>query len=147
VIERVIGVVERTDFGVDRVFEVDLPPAMLVPMDPEDLAELMGALIENAARFSRRRVRVTGSADALTMLAVEDDGAGLGPGRAEEAFVRGGRLDESGPGHGLGLSIARELVEATSGTIRIEPASLGGLRVCVEWPVSSYEGRGDDGLR
>ncbi len=136
-IERVIGVVERTDFGVDRVFEVDVPRAMLVPVAPEDLAELMGALIENAARFSRRRVRVTGRADATAVLAIEDDGSGLGPDRAGEAFVRGGRLDESGRGHGLGLSIARELVEATRGTIRIESASRGGLRVCVEWPVSS----------
>jgi signal transduction histidine kinase len=134
VIERVIGVVERTEFGADRVFEVHVPEAMLVPMAPEDLAELMGALIENAARFAHRRVRVTGSTEALVALAIEDDGPGLGPDRAEEALARGGRLDESGSGHGLGLSIARELVEATRGTIRIESASLGGLHISVQWP-------------
>jgi signal transduction histidine kinase len=134
VIERVIGVVERTDFGAHRVFEVDIPETMQVPLQAEDLAELMGALVENAARFARRRVRVTGSVDTAATLAVEDDGPGLGQDRAEEAFARGGRVDESGPGHGLGLSIARELVEATGGTIRIGSAALGGLRVSVEWP-------------
>jgi signal transduction histidine kinase len=134
VAERVIGVVERTDFGSERVFEVDVPESMTVPVAEDDLAELLGALIENAARFARRRVRVRGNVGPPATLVVEDDGPGLGPGRVEQAFARGGRLDESGPGHGLGLSIARELVEATAGSIRMESSSLGGLSAVIEWP-------------
>jgi signal transduction histidine kinase len=134
VVERVIGVVERTDFGAERVFDVDVPQAMTVPVAADDLAELLGALIENAARFARRRVRICGNIGTLSTLVIEDDGPGLGPGRAEEAFARGARLDERGPGHGLGLSIARELVEATGGAIRMESSTLGGLRAVIEWP-------------
>lgn len=134
VIERVIGVVERTDFGEHRVFEVDLPDAFTVPVAPDDLSELMGALIENAARFAHRRVRVSGEVTSHRRLAIEDDGPGLDAGRAETLLARGARLDEAGPGHGLGLSIARELVEATGGTLTLESATLGGLRVSLSWP-------------
>jgi signal transduction histidine kinase len=134
VIERVIGVVERTHFGAERVFEVDVPDALAVPLDASDLAELLGALIENAARFARRRVRVSGAAQPTLHLSVEDDGPGLGGARAEDVLVRGGRLDEAGPGHGFGLAIVRELVEASGGTLAIDTADLGGLRVTVGWP-------------
>lgn len=134
VVERVIGVVERTDFGAECVFEVDVPPQLVVPLASADLAELIGALIENAARFARRRVRIQAIDHAGRCLIVEDDGPGLGAGRAEDALVRGGRLDEAGPGHGFGLAIARELVEASGGTLAMGTAQLGGLRVSVTWP-------------
>jgi signal transduction histidine kinase len=133
VIERVIGVVERAHFGAERVFEVDVPDALTLPLDQSDLAELMGALIENAARFARRRVRVSASAPPTLQLTVEDDGPGLDSVRAEEALARGGRLDETGPGHGFGLAIVRELVEATDGTLSMDTAELGGLRVTLGW--------------
>lgn len=68
------------------------------------------------------------------MLTVEDDGPGLGPGRADDAIVRGRRPDESGPGHGFGLSMAHELAAATGGNLRMDAAALGGFRVSVTWP-------------
>ncbi len=125
--------VERTDFGAERIFEVDVPAGLEVPLGSMDLSELMGALIENAARFSRRRVRIRGDAAAGARLLVEDDGLGLGSSRAEGVLARGGRLDETGPGHGLGLSIARELAEATGATLSMDTSALGGLGVCVTW--------------
>jgi len=139
VVERVIGVVERTDFGAQRVFEVDVPEDIFVPVAPEDLAELLGAIIENAARYSRRRVKVAGATEEnFTCLIVEDDGPGLGPARVEQVLSRRGRLDEAGSSSGLGLSIARELVEATRGQLTLSAAELGGLRVKIEWPVQSH---------
>ena len=138
IVENVIGVVERTDFGAERVFEVDVPETLLVPVAPEDLAELLGALIENAARFARRRVSVSGTGSAAgASLVIEDDGPGLGPSRAEQVLARRGRLDEAGGSTGLGLSIARELVEATRGRITLGTAALGGLRVQLDWPAST----------
>jgi signal transduction histidine kinase len=137
VVERVVGVVERTDFGAEHVFEVEVPENLFVPVAPEDLAELLGAIIENAARFARRRVKVSGATtDDGSSLVIEDDGPGLGPSRAEQVLSRRGRVDEAGPGGstGLGLSIARELVEATRGQLTLGAATLGGLRVQIDWP-------------
>jgi len=140
--ERVIGVIERTDVGAHIVFEVDIDAALRAPIAEDDLTEILGALVENAARFARRRVRVTGARAAGLLLVVEDDGQGLDI-SAETALMRGGRLDESGTAHhGLGLSIVRDLVEATAGEIELGRAEdLGGLRVVLTWPQTRFVDR------
>jgi signal transduction histidine kinase len=53
-IESVVGVVERTEFGAQLVFEVDVADSLRVPVAREDFLELIGALLENAARYARR---------------------------------------------------------------------------------------------
>src|SRR3546814_7726540 len=98
-------------------------------MQEEHLSEVVGAVLENAVNYARRQVRITGAAGPeWTSLSVEDDGAGIVPELLEQALVRGHRLDEAG-GSGLGLSIAREMVEASNGRIALEAPQLGGLRV------------------
>ncbi|HEX7916367.1 ATP-binding protein, partial [Rudaea sp.] len=133
--ERVVGVVERTETGARIVFEVEIDEGLRAPIAEDDLTEILGALIENAARFARRRVRIAGAREHGLTLVVEDDGQGLDI-SAETALMRGGRLDEAGTAHhGLGLSIVRDLVEATAGEIALgHSAELGGLRVALTWP-------------
>ena len=135
-VERVVSVVERTDFGANRVFDVDVPPHVLLPLDADAATELLGPLIENAARHARRRVKITaGHVDPTgEEIAVEDDGPGLGGARPEDVLGRGARLDETASGHGLGLAIARDIAEASGGALRINSSGLGGLRVSVSWP-------------
>lgn len=133
-IESLVGVVEKTEFGAKLVFEVNIPEELRLPVANEDLLEIAGALIENAARYARRRVRVSGEAIEGGVLLVEDDGPGIGPEKVAEALMRGGRLDEAGSGHGLGLAIANDLIDATRGAITLLRSELGGLKVTVAWP-------------
>lgn len=135
VAEGVIGVIERTRHGETIVFDVDMDESLRVPVAPGDLAEILGALLENAARFARRQVQVRGwREDASTVcLAIGDDGPGIGDDRTEAALMRGGRLDEAGPGHGLGLAIVQDLMTATEGRLTLGRSALGGLEVTLGW--------------
>ena len=135
VAERVVSVVEHTDAGGKLAFAVEMQGDLTVPGSAEELSEILGALIENAARFARRMVRIAGGRrSGQVHLSVEDDGPGLKDWNTEQALMRGQRLDESGPGHGLGLSIARDLVEARGGTIALKRSDMGGLMVEMVWP-------------
>ena len=132
-LESLVGVVEKTEFGAKLVFEVHVPDDLRLPVAGEDLLEIAGALVENAARYARRRVRITGEAAAAGCLIVADDGPGIDSEKIAAALVRGGRLDEAGPGHGLGLAIASDLVDATRGELTLGRSELGGLKVTVAW--------------
>ena len=133
-VERIVSVLERTERGGALVYNVDLDAGLRLPIANDDLMEILGALIENATRFARRQVLVRGRRTPQGgELSVEDDGPGLGI-SAEEALSRGGRLDEAGSGnHGLGLSIARDIVDATMGSLTLARSELGGLRVSMLW--------------
>lgn len=130
VVARLIAVIERTEYGARIAFENDAPDAPL-PVSGELLMEIAGPLLENAARFARACVRVSGEGRSLI---IEDDGPGLTDEQAREALERGRRLDESGQGHGLGLAIANDLVEASGGILSLGPSNWGGLRAEVAWP-------------
>ena len=134
VVERLVAVLERTDAGEKLVLDVRVPPGLTAPVADEDLMEMLGGIADNAVRHARRQVVFDGrEQDGAVLLSVEDDGPGIEEARIATALTRGLRLDETG-GHGLGLAIARELVEATGGTISLSRASLGGLRAELGWP-------------
>lgn len=134
VVQGLVLVLERTDKGMQLDYDLDIPEDLRLRVSGEDLSEIMGPLLENAVRFARRQVRVRGETiDGKIALAVEDDGPGIKASEVADAMVRGTRLDQAGGGHGLGLAIARDLVEATGGTIALGTSSLGGLRVDLNW--------------
>lgn len=132
--ERAFSVIARTEHGAYIVFENEADPELKLPVAEEDLLEILGALLENAARFAHRRIRVSGVlAQGKARLMIEDDGEGLDI-SAEQALMRGGRLDEASHAHhGLGLAIVRDLVDATQGQITLARSTLGGLAVRLAW--------------
>lgn len=135
VVEQLVQVLEQTEAGEALVFSIDIPEALTAPLSRDDLTDLLGPLMENAARFARRRVSITAASDARNrlVLTVEDDGPGIPVERADAASGRGVRLDEQGAGQGLGLSIARTYAENTGGRLQLTRSVLGGLRVEIHW--------------
>jgi signal transduction histidine kinase len=135
VVERVVNVLEHTERGEALVFASEVPARLRLPMGEEHLAELFGALLENAARHARRQVWVSATTGPDgTRVLVEDDGAGMEPERIAALELDGMRADlASGHGSGLGLLIARDLVHASGGTLQFGRSPPGGLRVALEW--------------
>lgn len=110
-------------------------PGLCLPWDREDLLELLGNLLDNACKWADAEVRLTLAKDAEGYrLWVDDDGPGIAPERREEVVGRGSRLDEQVAGHGLGLGIVRDIVDAWGGSLRLDDSPLGGLRVEVRLP-------------
>nr|BFD43249.1 sensor histidine kinase [Pseudomonas sp. FFPRI_1] len=110
-------------------------PGLRLPWDREDLLELLGNLLDNACKWADAEVRLSVEArDSGFCLAVEDDGPGIPEERRSEVFSRGARLDEQTDGHGLGLGIVRDIVEAWGGTLELQESALGGLRVEIVLP-------------
>lgn len=121
------------DHGISLDWQA--PPGLVVQRDREDLLELLGNLLDNACKWADGRVRLELSeADGALSIRVDDDGPGIEPACREEVLGRGARLDEQVAGHGLGLGIVRDIVEAWGGRIELQDSPLGGLRVVIELP-------------
>lgn len=100
--------------------------------DREDMLELLGNLLDNACKWATSRVVCRLSRDEMLTLSIEDDGEGLASADLEKLVHRGVRLDESREGHGLGLSIVKDVVELYGGSIDfLQSEELGGLKVVV----------------
>ncbi len=105
-------------------------------VERQDLDEMLGNLIENAAKYGGGSVFVTveDAGDFAEML-VEDDGQGIPEAERDRIFDRGARLDTGKPGTGLGLAIVRDVVEIYGGTVALEESEdLGGLLVRLRLP-------------
>lgn len=110
-------------------------PGLCLPWDREDLLELLGNLLDNACKWADAEVRLSLVQEGEGYrLWVDDDGPGIAAERREAVLGRGTRLDEQVTGHGLGLGIVRDMVEAWGGSLSLEDSPLGGLRVAISLP-------------
>lgn len=132
-LERLYG--RRKDVGI----EVEAAPGAVFRGERQDLEEMVGNLMENACKYGGGGVWVNASAPVqareITIL-VEDDGPGLAEEDRAVALTRGGRLDETEAGQGLGLSIVADLARAYGGRLDLEPSDHGGLRARLTLPAT-----------
>ncbi|MCK9800751.1 sensor histidine kinase [Pseudomonas sp. MAFF 302030] len=110
-------------------------PGLQLPWDREDLLELLGNLLDNACKWADAQIHLSIEANAEGFcLKVEDDGPGIPEAQRAQVFSRGTRLDEQTDGHGLGLGIVRDIVDAWGGVLQLHESPLGGLQVLIELP-------------
>jgi len=132
---------ESVQRAVDRLYEnvtVDIAgdKTAQVRVERQDLDEMLGNLVENAAKYGGGRVFVTVEPNGgLVDILVEDDGKGIPAQQREAIFQRGARLDTDKPGTGLGLAIVRDVAEIYGGKITLEESEdLGGLLARLSLP-------------
>jgi len=138
---------ERRGFAVEVDVTAAGRPHLL---DPDALAHVLHNLLDNAAKFAgeRREVAVRASPHPHAYrIEVLDRGPGVPPAeraRVFDRFVRGAAAREGAvPGVGLGLHVARALVEAHGGTIAVTARDGGGARFVVELPSAGTNPRTD----
>ena len=107
---------------------------------PMALARAFGNIIENAARYANKKIKITErDEDEQVEVIIEDDGPGIPDDKKRDAMRPFVRLDdargmETG-GTGLGLSIAQTAIENHGGQMFLENSDLGGLRVRIVLPI------------
>ena len=136
--------VESVERAVSRLYrhvriDADGPKTLSVHVERQDLDEMLGNLIENAAKYGGGSVFVTVRAEAgYVEFLIEDDGPGIPAEERVRIFDRGVRLDTGKPGTGLGLAIVRDVAEIYEGTVALEESEdLGGLLVRLRLPAAN----------
>lgn len=129
------------DAAPDKDIQTDFPdePKQFYAR-PMALARAFGNILENAARYAKKTIRITehDTNDNVEII-IEDDGPGIPDDKKRDAMRPFVRLDESRSdktgGTGLGLSIAQTAIENHGGQIFLGNSDLGGLRVRVVLPI------------
>lgn len=118
-----------------------IPADLRVAIDAQDLAEMLGNLLDNAARHARGVVTLTAAPAPpdRVQLAIDDDGPGIPPERREQVLQPGVRLDEDPAGDGFGLAIVRDLLALYGGQVALDTSPLGGLRVVLHCPAGGAQ--------
>lgn len=140
-VRSLIGTLARTPSGMRIAFDLQIADGLSLPMDRTDLAEVLGNLLDNAARHAASLVRISTSLESFGLsIAIEDDGEGVAPAARSKVVERGIRLDEREEGSGLGLAIVQDVLEAYGWRIDLATSDqLGGLKVTIS-PVASVPG-------
>ncbi|MBO9714433.1 HAMP domain-containing sensor histidine kinase [Sphingomonas sp.] len=136
--------IEAVERAVARLYpavriDIDGDKEAMAHIEKQDLDEIVGNLVENAAKYGGGSVFVTVKRQAgFVEIMVEDDGRGIPEADRNRIFDRGVRLDTGKPGTGLGLAIVRDVAEIYDGTVGLEESEdLGGLMVRLRLPAAN----------
>lgn len=135
---RTLTVLKKTGRGESLHWTAELSEDCWVDIHRQDLMELVGITLENAAKWASSQVIIrTRRHNGSAVVEICDDGPGIPEDQLKSLGTRGLRLDQSLPGSGLGLAIAAEILELNGGTISFSRAPNGGLLVSMALPIAA----------
>lgn len=109
---------------------LDISPEISFVGEKNDFMEVTGNVLDNACKYCLEFVEISArQTDNHLHIIIEDDGPGIPQSKRELVFDRGQRIDTLRPGQGVGLSVAREIVEQYNGSILTGESLLGGARM------------------
>jgi signal transduction histidine kinase len=135
-IAALVRTLEKIHAGRALTFATALDPDLKFRGERHDLDDMIGNLIDNAAKWAASRVEIEVLAEPAAhaldrrflRVVVDDDGPGLTADQREAVARRGKRLDETKPGSGFGLAIVAETAADYGGRLVLGAAPIGGLR-------------------
>jgi len=109
---------------------LDISPEISFVGEKNDFMEVCGNVLDNACKYCLEFVEISArQTEEHLHIIIEDDGPGIPQSKRELVFDRGQRIDTLRPGQGVGLSVAREIVEQYDGKIVTDESLLGGARM------------------
>jgi signal transduction histidine kinase len=130
----IVRTLKRTPDGERLAFSVNVPEGIKLGIDPSDLQELTGNLVENAVKWARTTITIAAtSGPDGAVLEVIDDGPGVGDADLKRMTERGVRLDTRIAGTGIGLSIVSDIAEVYGIDVEIANGETGGLHVTLRF--------------
>jgi PAS domain S-box-containing protein len=146
----VASVLAETSGREIRVLASDPPESLRADLDGVRLEEVVVNLIDNAVKYSPRDTAIDlelrSTPDAIA-IAVRDRGPGVPAAERTRIFEPFHRSSTTAPGFGLGLHIAKEIVELHEGTLTVESPDDGGSRFVVTLPRNPSNESGEDRSR
>ncbi|MBC7610927.1 MAG: histidine kinase [Polaromonas sp.] len=134
VLERIRDALTKVYAEKTLDFNVDCPLDLGWRIEEGDLFEMLGNLMDNAAKWARGQVAVRVWCEVGRLcICIEDDGPGFSD--TESVLRLHVRGDERVPGHGVGLAVVSDLVASHQGEMKLSRASMGGGRVDILLPM------------
>lgn len=133
-LQSVKALIERRSHPVEVIVPADLP---LVDVDASRMARVLAIVLDNAARYTppAKPIRLTAApVDAGVEIRIRDRGPGMPPEVLSRAFVFFGASHNAGHGLGIGLPLAKALMELHGGALDIESSEAGGTEVTLRLP-------------
>jgi signal transduction histidine kinase len=134
----IVRTLKRTPDGERLAFEINIPEALPLGVDPNDLQELVGNIIENAVKWATTRIAIEATVfPSGVTLVIADDGPGVGQSDLKRMTERGVRLDSRMPGTGIGLSIVSDIADVYGIGVDIANGDPSGLRITLHFAAAS----------
>lgn len=128
IVTGLVDTMRRLPRGDEIDWQVEIADQVRVPMDRDDLSEVLGNLLDNARKWTKDEIRLTFINGAqMPVLVVEDNGPGVPEDKQDLILERGQRLDSSRSGSGLGLAIVGDIADAYGYPFTLFRSPLGGL--------------------
>ena len=133
VLQRIGDSLAKVYLDKQLLLGLDCPPELSWRIDEGDAFEMLGNVLDNAAKWARHTVTARLWLEAGRLhIRVVDDGPGFGDPQA--VLERRVRLDEQVPGHGIGLAVVSDLVASHQGELTLTRAETGGAQLDIVLP-------------
>ena len=141
VLQKLVRTLEVAFPKMDLLLQSHAQPKLRI--DVGDFLEILGNVAENACKYGKHAVRITISQSVAThetnmsmSIIIEDDGPGIPVKMRNDVLGRGLRLDTQLSGQGIGLALAKELVNQYEGSLVISDSEMGGAKISLHFPVT-----------
>lgn len=131
-INRILESLHKVYRDKNITVQLDVEEVLVFKGDEGDLMEVFGNLLDNAFKWADKAIEINASINNKKLsIMVSDDGPGIAKDKSDLLLQRGVRADQQTPGHGIGLSIVLNIVQAYHGSLDIQRSRSGGAKIIV----------------